>query len=92
MIMMVLMTPMTYFLLDPFEALDTDGDGIGNSADTDDDGDGVPDGLDAYPLDADNGQQKVFDIDGNGQVDALTDYACLSRALYVWILPALNSY
>ena len=67
------------FPLDPFEALDTDGDGIGNSADTDDDGDGVPDGLDAYPLDAGNNQMNVFDIDGNGQVDALTDSLLIMR-------------
>ena len=32
--------------------MDTDGDGVGNNADTDDDNDGVADGSDAYPLDA----------------------------------------
>ncbi|PKI16706.1 GlyGly-CTERM sorting domain-containing protein, partial [Colwellia sp. 12G3] len=32
--------------------VDTDGDGIGNNADTDDDGDGVADSSDAYPLDS----------------------------------------
>ena len=32
-------------------AVDTDGDGIDNSSDTDDDGDGVLDSLDAFPLD-----------------------------------------
>ena len=31
--------------------MDTDSDGIGNNADTDDDGDGVADGSDALPLD-----------------------------------------
>ena len=36
---------------DPDEHIDTDGDGIGNNADTDDDGDGVDDGTDAFPLD-----------------------------------------
>ena len=40
------------FPLDATESVDTDGDGIGNNADTDDDGDGVPDSSDAYPLDS----------------------------------------
>ncbi len=35
---------------DPLENQDTDGDGIGNNADTDDDGDGVLDDDDAFPL------------------------------------------
>jgi hypothetical protein len=35
---------------DPSEWLDTDSDGIGNNADTDDDNDGVPDAFDATPL------------------------------------------
>jgi len=35
---------------DPNEWLDTDEDGIGNNADTDDDNDGIPDGQDPYPL------------------------------------------
>ncbi len=35
---------------DPTEWLDTDNDGIGNNADTDDDGDGVPDIFDSTPL------------------------------------------
>ena len=53
--------------LDPTEWLDTDGDGIGNNADTDDDGDGIPDleeqkmGLD--PL--------VADYDGDGYNDSV---------------------
>jgi hypothetical protein len=34
---------------DPNESVDTDGDGIGNNADTDDDNDGVPDAQDAWP-------------------------------------------
>ena len=55
--------------LDPTEWLDTDGDGIGNNADTDDDGDGIPDEeeikLGYDPLDAD------YDDDGyNDSVDA----------------------
>jgi hypothetical protein len=40
------------FPLDPADSLDTDLDGIGNNADTDDDGDGVEDALDAFPLNA----------------------------------------
>ncbi|XOV86948.1 MAG: C13 family peptidase [Pseudomonadota bacterium] len=36
---------------DPAESVDTDGDGIGNNADTDDDGDGVADTDDTFPLD-----------------------------------------
>lgn len=37
---------------DASESVDTDGDGIGNNADTDDDNDGSPDTEDAYPVDA----------------------------------------
>ena len=40
------------FPLDSSETLDTDGDNIGNNADTDDDGDGVADSEDDAPLDA----------------------------------------
>jgi hypothetical protein len=39
------------FPFDPTEWLDTDGDGIGNNADSDDDNDGIPDGNDSDPLD-----------------------------------------
>jgi hypothetical protein len=35
---------------DPMEWLDTDEDGIGNNADSDDDNDGIPDDVDPYPL------------------------------------------
>ncbi len=49
---------------DPSESLDTDGDGIGNNADTDDDGDGVNDGADAFPLDATEAEDS--DSDGVG--------------------------
>ena len=42
------------FPQDPDESVDTDGDGIGDNADTDDDNDGVSDADDACPLDADN--------------------------------------
>jgi subtilisin family serine protease len=47
---------------DSSEAYDTDGDGIGNNADTDDDNDGVEDELDAFPLDPD----ETIDTDGDG--------------------------
>ena len=40
------------FPLDSTETIDTDSDGIGNRADTDDDGDGVEDSRDPAPLDA----------------------------------------
>jgi len=70
------------FPLNALEGLDTDGDGIGNNADTDDDGDGVPDSFDAYPLDAENSPIKQLDIDGNGQVDALTDGLVILRYMF----------
>ncbi len=47
---------------DSSEWLDTDGDGVGNNADTDDDGDGVNDQGDSFPLDAD----ESYDTDGDG--------------------------
>ncbi len=52
---------------DASEWLDTDHDGIGNNADTDDDGDGIPDSVEKAnglnPLDASDAQQ---DLDGDG--------------------------
>jgi len=50
------------FPLDPTETVDTDGDGIGNNADTDDDNDNVPDAQDAFPLD----HLESLDTDGDG--------------------------
>ena len=47
---------------DPSESIDTDGDGIGDNADTDDDGDGVSDIDDEFPLDPD----EAYDTDGDG--------------------------
>jgi len=47
---------------DPNESIDTDGDGIGNNADTDDDNDGVEDSLDAFPLDP----NETVDTDEDG--------------------------
>ena len=50
---------------DPAESIDTDGDGIGNNADTDDDNDGVIDSLDALPL----SDVASIDTDGDGSPD-----------------------
>ena len=50
------------FPLDSNESVDTDGDGTGNNADTDDDGDGVLDTVDAFPLDS----SESVDTDGDG--------------------------
>jgi hypothetical protein len=50
------------FPLDSSESVDTDGDGTGNNADTDDDGDGVLDTADAFPLDS----SESVDTDGDG--------------------------
>jgi hypothetical protein len=47
---------------DPSETTDTDNDGIGNNADSDDDGDGVVDDDDDFPLDA----TETTDTDGDG--------------------------
>ena len=50
------------FPLDALENIDTDSDGIGDNADTDDDGDTVLDADDAFPLDA----SETIDTDGDG--------------------------
>ena len=47
---------------DPNESLDTDNDGVGNNADTDDDNDGVLDSSDAFPLDP----SETTDTDSDG--------------------------
>ncbi|MBI1827811.1 MAG: thrombospondin type 3 repeat-containing protein [Planctomycetes bacterium] len=47
---------------DPTEWKDTDHDGIGDNADTDDDNDGVPDAQDAFPLDS----KESVDTDHDG--------------------------
>ena len=52
------------FLLDPSETLDTDNDGTGNNADTDDDGDGVLDTADAFALIS---LGSLTDTDGDGR-------------------------
>jgi len=52
---------------DPTEWDDTDGDGIGNNADTDDDGDGIPDDYEiANGLDPLNAADANEDADGDG--------------------------
>ena len=48
----------------PLSQLTADADGIGNNADADDDNDGVPDSLDAFPLDA--SETIDTDLDGTG--------------------------
>jgi hypothetical protein len=53
------------FPTDPTETTDTDGDGIGNNADTDDDNDGVLDVDDAFPTDP----TESSDADGDGTGD-----------------------
>ena len=71
------------FPFDPNESVDTDGDGIGNNADTDDDGDGVNDEDDAFPLNANEsvdtdgdgiGNNADTDDDGDGVLDANDAY------------------
>ena len=66
------------FPLNASEWLDTDGDGTGNNADTDDDGDGYSDGQDAFPLNASEwldtdsdgiGNNTDTDDDGDGYSD-----------------------
>ena len=71
------------FPTDPTEDTDTDGDGIGNNADTDDDNDGVADANDAFPtdpnekLDTDSdgiGNNEDDDDDGDGVLDDDDDF------------------
>ena len=64
------------------ESIDTDGDGIGDNADIDDDGDGILDSLDSFPLDSTNTPTKIMDIDGNGQIDGLTDAMLVLRYIF----------
>ena len=52
------------FSLDPLEWFDSDGDSIGNQADTDDDGDGFDDVNDSFPLDPT--EWSDTDLDGIG--------------------------
>jgi len=52
--------------------LDTDGDGIADSTDTDDDNDGIPDGSDPFPVDTDN-DGSDNDIDPDDDNDGIPD-------------------
>ena len=58
------------FPLNASESVDSDSDGIGNNADTDDDNDGVSDLLDTFPLISLNG---LRDTDGDGIPDSCTN-------------------
>ena len=58
------------FPLDPSEQIDTDDDGTGDNADTDDDNDTFPDGDDSFPkdelkVDGDDSEVQLVDGDGN---------------------------
>ncbi len=70
---------MDAFRLDPDESVDTDSDGIGNTADTDDDGDGLSDDSEIqYNFDPLDASDAVMDADGDGisnlaEVQAGTD-------------------
>ena len=50
------------FPMDATESADSDGDGVGNNADSDDDNDGITDQQDAFPMDA----TESADRDGDG--------------------------
>jgi len=61
------------FPLDPNESVDTDNDGIGNNADSDDDNDGVFDSADLSPLDDRNSVAPRWTDSGNGSRRAVVD-------------------
>jgi hypothetical protein len=52
---------------DPAEAFDTDGDGIGNTADPDDDNDGMPDSYEQANELNPRGDDRLFDLDRDGR-------------------------
>ncbi len=52
------------FPLDPAEWMDTDGDGHGNNADLDDDNDGIPDYIDADPLNPAISTENILPLSG----------------------------
>tara|TARA_B100001113_G_scaffold33375_1_gene23738 strand:- start:18743 stop:25459 length:6717 start_codon:yes stop_codon:yes gene_type:complete len=59
-----------HFPNDPNEYFDSDGDGVGDNADTDDDGDGVLDSNDAFPYDP----SETMDTDGDGLGDNADEF------------------
>nr|ANV81116.1 hypothetical protein [uncultured Candidatus Thalassoarchaea sp.] len=59
-----------HFPNDPNEYFDSDGDGVGDNADTDDDGDGVLDSTDAFPYDP----SETMDTDGDGLGDNADEF------------------
>ena len=70
------------FPLNPNETLDSDADGVGNNTDLDDDNDGVIDINDYAPLDPSEGLFNSWDIDGNGDIDALSDGLIMLRYMF----------
>ena len=62
MLMMITVSQIQMSSIRRSETVDTDADGIGNNADTDDDNDGVADVDDAFPLDA----SESLDTDADG--------------------------
>ena len=71
------------FTLDKTETIDTDADGIGNNADTDDDGDSVLDTADAFPLD----KTETIDTDADG----IGNNAVLMTTVTVFWTPQMRS-
>ena len=59
-----------HFPNDPNEYFDSDGDGVGDNADTDDDDDGVLDSNDAFPYDP----SETMDTDGDGLGDNADEF------------------
>ena len=62
MMAMAILILLDAFPLDANEWMDSDLDGVGNNADTDDDNDGVTDDEDAFPYTA----SESVDTDGDG--------------------------
>ncbi|MDC1329291.1 hypothetical protein N8291_08235 [Pseudomonadales bacterium] len=85
------------FPLDSSETIDTDGDGLGNNADTDDDNDGFSD--DQEELDGTNPLNRFscrsgcfsFDIDENLEAQPLTDGLLVIRHLFGFSGDSLTS-
>jgi hypothetical protein len=75
------------FPFDENESKDTDNDGIGNNSDEDDDGDGISDSQEiADGTDPLNRNSCVtcfsLDVDGNGEITALTDGLLIIRHMF----------